>query len=489
MCEDPREKETGFPNSPLRTVKLRLFKPVNGPCGKVPARFPLPLLFFLRVPFRFLPVKSSSAVFRCPVHGSIKVSSDELKVIDHPFFQRLRHVSQLGFAHYVFPGSTHNRFSHGLGAMHLAGRVFERMKHDGFPPLKRLLNENELKRLERVFRFAALLHDLGHAPFSHACDNLFGDVEQLPFPVVLSPRSERKATHEDYSIGMILAMGERPDVPFDLDEARDIVALIGGDPSFSPFFKDRGKGVFRVFKHLIGSEIDVDRMDYLLRDAYHTGTAYGRFDLHHLLRSLCSITEEGSTRLLLDNNAITTYENFILARSHMFTQVYCHKTLRSFNRYVELASAEKEIEGRVPTDLEEFAQTGEHLLMAQILNRSEKKWCGKIVRREPLKLIKRRIQPTPEERTEMEGIFAVLTAKGISPIYDRKRFVYSNQIGLRADHPEAILVFDDGMGKFDKESIGVRSHLLRALPSLLRVHTLSCFREDAERVFSILEEG
>ena len=164
---------------------------------------------------------------RCPLHGSIAFNERERRIIDHPYYQRLRSISQLGFTSMVYPGATHTRFNHGLGAMHLAGRIVEQIFSSQEPGALGL-TANQLAYCKQVVRFAGLMHDTGHPPFSHAFEPLLPLVSQLPLPTQWYANLDhsRQATHEDYSIAMIHALATQENPLLSLAEAQDISSLI-----------------------------------------------------------------------------------------------------------------------------------------------------------------------------------------------------------------------------------------------------------------------
>src|SRR5438045_6151321 len=138
---------------------------------------------------------------RDPIHGAIELTADERALIDSPQYQRLRNVKQLGFADLAFPGATHTRYAHGLGAMAVATRVF-----DALAPKLELRTEDQV-RFRQTLRLAVLFHDLGHAPLSHATERIMPPVERLKVPgwVYDKPPQGRRADHEDYTLTLVLA--------------------------------------------------------------------------------------------------------------------------------------------------------------------------------------------------------------------------------------------------------------------------------------------
>jgi hypothetical protein len=228
-----------------------------------------------------------------PVHGYIKLTEIEHEIIDTREFQRLRRIKQLSGAHYAYPGAIHTRFCHSLGTMYLAGYI-----GDVFLA-KNIISPSDLERL----RIAALLHDVGHGPFSH----LF---EEVIF-------SKRNLTHEDLTKRMIKettigdVLQNHGFCPTDIADLA--VAQSKKDPIF--------------MNEIIGGGLSVDIMDYILRDAYFTGVEYGKLDVNRLLNSFDVCEEDG--HLALDYSAIYSLEAMMISRYEMFKAVYFHKTVRA----------------------------------------------------------------------------------------------------------------------------------------------------------------
>src|SRR6266581_5492228 len=197
----------------------------------------------------------SERIYRDPVHNIIRVLTDTdegelmIRLIDTPEFQRLRRIKQLGLGLYTYQGAEHSRFTHSLGAFHLMTRV-----------LDRLGEKHEIGADDRTAaRAAALLHDVGHGSFSHVMEKVLGfHHESWTVKVVLS---------DDTEIGQLLA-AYAPDL------ARDVAAIIEG--RFQP----------AALGQLVSSQLDVDRMDYLLRDSLMTGAKYGIYDLEWIIKSI-----------------------------------------------------------------------------------------------------------------------------------------------------------------------------------------------------------
>lgn len=216
-----------------------------------------------------------------PIYGLIEIPQGIISdLIEHPYFQRLRRISQLGLTHYVYPGATHNRFHHSMGAMHLTMQAVHTLKGKGVD----ITNEEA-----EAVTIAILLHDLGHGPFSHSLEHLLVDIN-----------------HE--AISMILM--ERLNEIFEgqLDLAIQI-------------FKNKYPKKFLY--QLVSGQLDMDRMDYLTRDSFFTGVQEGNIGYDRLLQML-NVHED---KLVIEFKGIYSVENFLIARRLMYWQVYLHKNV------------------------------------------------------------------------------------------------------------------------------------------------------------------
>jgi len=231
--------------------------------------------------------------FRDPIHGYIKVDKEFLPIIGSPFFQRLRRIKQLALTDLVYHGAEHSRFGHSLGAFNLASMLSENLG----------IRENTIKT---EFRLAALLHDIGHPPCSHAFESVLESVYS-------------NVKHEAYTEA-IIRFTEIGDMIESLGASKNAVAkLIEGKFVEKPFFS--------YLNDLISSELDVDRMDFLLRDSYYCGVPYGQYDLNRLLLAI----KKKSGMVVIDEKGRHAAETFVLARFWMYTQVYTHHTRRAFD--------------------------------------------------------------------------------------------------------------------------------------------------------------
>jgi HD superfamily phosphohydrolase len=237
---------------------------------------------------------------RDPVHGFIRADPLETALIDSRPVQRLRFIHQLGFTFLVFPGAEHTRFGHVAGAMHLAGRVYDALctKAEGLLPAGARSPER------RLARAAALLHDLGHAPFSHSAEDLFeGGIDHEEMTRRLLHMDEIEAVFHRHGDGITPADVER--------------LLAGG-----------GSATERLLSKIVSGELDVDKMDYLLRDSLFCGVRYGTFDLERLLDTILPIAdpETGEWGIGVEEGGVHALEALVMARYYMFTQVYFNVT-------------------------------------------------------------------------------------------------------------------------------------------------------------------
>ncbi|MGZ5284630.1 MAG: HD domain-containing protein [Kaistella sp.] len=216
-----------------------------------------------------------------PVHGFIKIPYEILfDVIEHRYFQRLRRISQTGLLNLIFPGATHTRFHHALGAMHLMFTALETLKLKG---------TEVSKEEEQSAMLAILLHDIGHGPFSHALENMLMDDWH----------------HEKLSLLLMNKMNDEFDGALSM--------------AIEMF---QGKYHRKFFNQLISSQLDVDRLDYLKRDSFYTGVSEGNVNTQRII-SMMNVSDD---ELVIDAKGIYSIENFLTARMFMYWQVYYHKT-------------------------------------------------------------------------------------------------------------------------------------------------------------------
>ena len=316
---------------------------------------------------------------RDPVHGSIHIISEEIPVIMNPFFQRLRGIKQLGFSEYAFPGATHSRFLHSIGVMHIGEKVFNKL-------FQNQLNDPEFKKLKHTFKMACLLHDIGHAPLSHSTEIVMPKLKELKFPEKSlqnwGKSPEDQASHEDYTVKSILespfskAFSEL-ESKFGI-EINSIADLIIGVTSYSSYFTIKGINYFPLLHQLVSSEMDCDRMDYLLRDSYFCGVSYGNYDLDWLLDNLEVCIKNSKASLGISERAVVTFDDFLLSRYHMFIMVYFHYRAVCLEQLLYKYFRDSPEEYTIPGDIEKYLEHDDHYLM-KILRKSKNIYAQDIV--------------------------------------------------------------------------------------------------------------
>lgn len=229
-------------------------------------------------------------IFNDPLYGLIgfdhKIIYD---LIDHPIFQRLRRIKQMGLADYVYPSANHTRFSHSLGATYLMKKSIETLIWKGI-----IISDEEYK----AATIAILLHDIGHSPFSHSLEKVF-----LPY------------SHEDITLELLGILNDEFDGQLD-------VAI--------KMFENKYEKKF--FHQLISSQLDVDRLDYLNRDSYFTGVAEGVIGYDRIIKMLNVVDD----KLVVEEKGIYSIEKFLMARNIMYWQVYMHKTSLVVDKMLEI---------------------------------------------------------------------------------------------------------------------------------------------------------
>jgi len=271
---------------------------------------------------------------RDPVHGFVYLSESEWAIVNCPTFQRLRDIRQLAMAHLVYPGATHPRFEHSLGCLHLSTKIYESVRRnvdkENCPNFAKAFraDENQVARGLSVLRLAALLHDVGHTPFSHSGEDL------MP-----AGANGRRITHEDMSARLIreTEVARLLKDAIDQKAVEEVVAVATGPERTQLEPADRSW--YQFLYEMLAGELGSDRMDYLLRDAAHSGQTTGVFDYRKLIDSMTIVptSEEGlsSCRLGLDEAGWLVGEQMVAARYLMYVSLYFHKTKRIYEKHLE----------------------------------------------------------------------------------------------------------------------------------------------------------
>lgn len=370
---------------------------------------------------------------RDPIHGSIELARAEMEVVDTPVFQRLRGIKQLGFTDLAFPGATHARYLHSVGAMHLAGRMFDAL----FPEARGRLRPADRARLRRAARLALLLHDIGHAPASHASEIAMPPRSALALPGQYSADERaQQATHEDYTVKLLVDSALRPVLDKSLaDVGLDALAiahlLSGRFPERAACFVVDGVDYAPLLSQLASGEMDADRMDYLQRDAFFAGVAYGKFDQQWLLENLRAHVVNDQAYLALTHRALFAFEDFLLSRYHMFVSVYFHYISVGFEAMLGSFYREAPEDFVLPTDPDAYAAIDDVSLWSA-LRRSKNRWAGRIARREAFRrVVELNAEPG---MPDVDALAQALADEGIEHFVNHSAGVLSKYAGS-AHHP------------------------------------------------------
>lgn len=299
---------------------------------------------------------------RDPVHNFIDLTDTEIAVINHPSFQRLRRTRQLAMADLVYPGAVHHRFEHSLGVCHVAGRVAKQL----------LLDDDQI----RYVRLAALVHDIGHGPFSHVSEEPLAEVNRRWLEESKVPEEK---IHEQMGLEIIrhqLVAGGVIEKPA-LQEICAILDTVGN--------KRR-----TIARDIVSGPLDADKMDYLLRDSLFCGVKYGVYDLERLIRALRVIKQGTEQFIGVHADDVAVVDQFVIARFNMSIQVYGHKTRRAtdlmLNRAIMKAIDFEDAEiidayTFIPDDKDmgKYLDFDDRVLMAQLL-RSKSTAAQKLAR-------------------------------------------------------------------------------------------------------------
>ena len=332
----------------------------------------------------------------------IRLEAEELPIVESPYFQRLRQIKQLGFAEYSFPGALHNRSIHSLGAMHTATQVFDQILRPHPQASSSRIPHVTLERWRSVVRLAALLHDIGHGPLSHTTEFAMPTVEALALPALVPvPHPQRKATHEDYTLKMILDSGLTPllkkagsSLGFKPEHIASLIEpqLELKDDFFIEQISSLGSAAqesvdFRpLLQQLISSELDADRMDYLRRDSLYAGVSYGQFDFNWLLGNLTYHIHERKSFLCLEHRALYAFEDFLISRFHMFLMVYFHHKTVIFDEMLAQYLGSPECDYHLPSDIEAYCQYDDQQLYHH-LSQSKNSWAQRITQNRPYRML------------------------------------------------------------------------------------------------------
>ena len=411
--------------------------------------------------------------YRDPIHGFIEVSDHENDIINSRPFQRLRNIKQLAMTYYIYHGAEHTRFGHSLGVMHLVTKAFNSAissSLEKFPEPKRTW-------CVQVLRLIALTHDLGHAPFSHASESVFpAGIEHEDFTEKIIKETE---------IGDIInKIGEK----FSLE--------YGPEYNITPelicdIYMGRNAGPnseYTFLKSFMDSELDCDKMDYLLRDSYYCGVKYGAYDIERLIASFTIYYVDSTPRLAIKSGGVQSFEEFVLARYFMFIQVYFHRTRRFFD--IMLGSALKEIlpGGTYPADVEGYLEWDDCKVI-QLLKVSPSIYCQNIINRTVYPCVfETKAHPQDADKREFKrncrDLEQVIEPENIIKDCSAGKMPHKIPIKIEPDHEKAIVIYNSKTNR--KTTISEESEIIKSLTEKIDIMRVYCHPSKREQAYQII---
>ncbi|QKQ99244.1 HD domain-containing protein [Metallosphaera tengchongensis] len=406
-------------------------------------------------------------LIRDPIHGYIEIPDRLLPVVSNPIFQRLRHIKQTALAYMVYPGMNHTRFEHCLGVMHLSIDFLKFIKSNS----KLDLDDEFIELIATT----AMLHDVGHLPFSHTFENALLVAKEIYGANVFE---KGKRTHVEYGI-KVITEGISAELERIFKNVDDPIGFITRVLSETP-----SNRVEKLATLIISNFIDADRSDYLLRDSYYAGVGYGKFDIERLKRLLYFDNE----KLAVLDKALPIVEQFLLARMYMFQNVYFHSVVGLYNAILSQAIAHLIVNDVIsmPENLDKFLTFDDNLIFSKIHHvRSELR--DAILYRKGFKRVK--IEPSNECIDILESM------KG--EIYEDVRssgglFVFHefNDVPYRERRDEAVHILTSR----GVETLGSKSSLVGSLSEIKKIvvgyHTsVQSLGEKYEKIISGCVKG
>ncbi len=299
-----------------------------------------------------------------PIYGFIKLTQDEIDIIDKLIFQRLHNINQLGTLHMVFPTARSTRFSHSLGVLAVTSKMIDSFKKLPKPKSKIIEKFEILEKYQKLIRAAALLHDIGHLPYSHCTEYIIKDYIKEKYPKI-----EIKKKFHEWLSGEII---KKTDIYY--PRGQDLSIIEQDRENISQIIQ--GTSRFPLFNQILNSDLDADRMDYLVRDSYSTGVSFGQIDMDQILRKIFIIERTSTGQPLSDNiliystQAINAIDNYYFARMFMYNSVYFHKVKCYFD-YLLSESYRIMINSDKLNDIEDFLPIKPDKILSLILNENK----------------------------------------------------------------------------------------------------------------------
>lgn len=408
-------------------------------------------------------------IIKDPLYGYVKFEDNLSLILDSSIFQRLRRIKQVFGSDFVYPSANHTRFEHSLGVGYLAGKVADHLEK-----LLKISGEEEISREDKLsLILAGLLHDVGHGPFSHAFEGFL---------------SKLGMNHEDFSRRIIKEL------------LADKIEKLGLDPSFiaelAAGYKLNGAMDRPFMKQIIGSAIDVDKLDYLRRDSYHAGTFYGLIDIDRIIMHFRVFGKQ----LCVDEKAREVLESMLMGRGLAFEAIYYHKTSRSAQILIDRAinaSADDLNLYEIKDDLDKYISLDDYSMWYLLLrNKNSREYMEMLASRKLLKVAweitgivdqkTRNVMNwliSPKVRSELEEIIAEeanVDKKYVAiDVPSLPNIPYKHWIG-QEDRPMEIPILINLDGELKIVPLRKISQFVRAIEGYfyaIRVYTLDRFRE------------
>ena len=383
----------------------------------------------------------------------------------------------MALTYYVYHGAEHTRFGHSLGVMHLVTKAF----NSAIDNSNYKIEDAKRKWFEQILRLIALTHDLGHAPFSHASEAVFPqDMEHEDFTREIVLNTEIASIIKKIGASFVEQYGEKYDITPEL--ISDIYMGKNPGPNCE----------FTFLKSFMDSELDCDKMDYLLRDSYYCGVKYGSFDIERLLSSFTICCNNNIPKLSISSGGIQVFEEFVLARYFMFIQVYFHRTRRFFD--IMLGDALEKVlpEGTYPLDINEYLEWDDCKVI-QLLkeNKDNYESCKNIINRIVYpRVCHTKVHPAEADKREFKR-----NEKELKKQLGEQYFIKDMSAGkmphkiplkVEKDHEQAILIYNIKTGR--TTTISEESEIIKTLTEKIDIISLYCNPEKSEEAFNIMKE-
>lgn len=424
--------------------------------------------------------------FRDPIHGFIDVSDDELKIINSAPFQRLRHIHQLATTYLVYHGAEHTRFGHSLGVMHLASRVFDSVSQKTPNLFSNDHQENVIiiAWYRQILRLIGLTHDLGHAPFSHASEELFEDGKEhedytkvILFETEIADHIRTIGTKFQDQFGSKYEI--TPELVWMIYEGKDVT----NDKFIMPDFL--------FLQSFMDGELDCDKMDYLLRDSYYCGVTYGQYDLNRFVSTLTAYKKSDRLQLAIERGGIQALEEFVLARYFMFIQVYFHKTRRYLDKALVSCLTKILPNGKYPDDVQEYLKWDDNRVLS-LIAASEDKTIVDYQKRKIMSCVyESKAHSDKSDATRMRVIFNVLKSEYGEKVMldgvDKTAHKLTPALLLHNDDSgKGIMIFNEKTN--DVKNIMEESIVLESIVKQISIKRIYAEKEIAEDVLQKIRE-